>query len=151
MHNAAHAQQLDDLWLVLPHLGAGGAQKVALMAASFFLAKGWRVRLVTLRSGSAQAHTIPEGLLVNDLAPVVDAMREEQILKCPWQSPGLRVRTPQWALHVLHRLIALLVMGPLVGLLQPVQPGQRCWRSRLLCWCMTGIGGPPSWALERLL
>jgi len=35
----------DDLWLVLPHLGPGGAQKVALLAAEHFLAKGWRVRV----------------------------------------------------------------------------------------------------------
>ena len=54
----------DDLWLVLPHLGPGGAQKVALLAASYFMAKGWRVRLVTMLPGPAQAHAIPEGLLV---------------------------------------------------------------------------------------
>ena len=29
-------KQIDDLWLVLPHLGPGGAQKVALLAAGFF-------------------------------------------------------------------------------------------------------------------
>ena len=151
MHHAAHAQQPDDLWLVLPHLGAGGAQKVALLAASFFLAKGWRVRLVTLLPGSAQAHTIPEGLLVTDLALAVEALWQRQIFQCPWQPLGLRVRTPQWALHVLHRLLARLVVGPLVGLLEPVQPGQHHWRSRLLRWCVHGVDGPPSWELERLL
>ena len=81
-------KQIDDLWLVLPHLGPGGAQKVALLAAGFFMAKGWRVRLV---------------------------------------------------------------IGPLVGLLESVQPGQRCWRSRLLQWCVQVIDGPPSFELERLL
>ena len=40
MHTAQ--EQRDDLWLVLPHLGPGGAQKVALLAASFFGLKGWR-------------------------------------------------------------------------------------------------------------
>ena len=37
----------DDLWLVLPHLGAGGAQKVALIAARHFAAQGLKVKLVT--------------------------------------------------------------------------------------------------------
>ncbi|RZO12718.1 MAG: glycosyltransferase family 4 protein, partial [Synechococcus sp. MED-G135] len=44
MQQAAQ-ENADDLWLVLPHLGPGGAQKVALLAAGFFMAKGWRVRL----------------------------------------------------------------------------------------------------------
>ena len=73
MQQAAQEQR-DDLWLVLPHLGPGGAQKVALLAASFFGAKGWRVRLVTMLPGPGQAHAIPEGLLVTDLAPAVDAL-----------------------------------------------------------------------------
>ena len=51
----------------------------------------------------------------------------------------------------LHRALARLVMGPLVGLLESVQPGQRCWRSRLSQWCVQGIDGPPSFELERLL
>ena len=73
MQQAAQEQR-DDLWLVLPHLGPGGAQKVALLAARFFAAKGWRVRLVTMLPGPGQAHVIPEGRLVTDLAPAVDAL-----------------------------------------------------------------------------
>ena len=38
----------DDLWIVLPHLGAGGAQKVALIAAHHFAVQGLKVKLVTL-------------------------------------------------------------------------------------------------------
>ncbi len=30
----------DDLWIVLPHLGPGGAQKVAVLAASHFATRG---------------------------------------------------------------------------------------------------------------
>ena len=131
-------EQTDDLWLVLPHLGSGGAQKVALLAAGFFMAKGWRVRLVTMLPGPAQAHAIPEGLLLTDLAPAVDAL---------WK----RYHARPWVLHALHRLSARLVMGPLVGLLEPVRPGQRHWRSQLLRWCVQAIDGPPSWELERLL
>ena len=141
-------EQADDLWLVLPHLGPGGAQKVALLAASFFMAKGWRVRLVTMLPGPAQAHAIPEGLLVTDLAPAVDALwkRDHWAL-----SPVVSGRRYLALKRLLHRWFARLVMGPLVGLLEPVQPGQRCWRSRLLRWCVEGIDGPPSFELERLL
>ena len=141
-------EQRDDLWLVLPHLGPGGAQKVALLAARFFAAKGWRVRLVTMLPGPGQAHAIPEGLLVTDLAPAVDALwkRDHWAL-----SPVVSGRRYLALKRLLHRWFARLVMGPLVGLLEPVQPGQRCWRSRLLRWCVEGIDGPPSFELERLL
>ena len=52
----------DDLWLVLPHLGAGGAQKVALIAARHFAAQGLKVKLVTLIPGHPVAHALPEGI-----------------------------------------------------------------------------------------
>ena len=141
-------EQADDLWLVLPHLGPGGAQKVALLAAGFFMAKGWRVRLVTMLPGPAQAHAIPEGLLVTDLAPAVDALWKRDHWNLSLLARGRRYLAPK---RRLHRALALLVMGPLVGLLESVQPGQRCWRSRLLRWCVQGIDGPPSVELERLL
>ena len=141
-------EQADDLWLVLPHLGPGGAQKVALLAAGFFMAKGWRVRLVTMLPGPAQAHAIPEGLLVTDLAPAVDALWKRDHWNRSLLARGRRDLAPK---RRLHRALARLVMGPLVGLLESVQPGQRCWRSRLLRWCVQGIDGPPCVELERLL
>ena len=141
-------EQADDLWLVLPHLGPGGAQKVALLAAGFFMAKGWRVRLVTMLPGPAQAHAIPEGLLVTDLAPAVDALWKRDHWNRSLLARGRRDLAPK---RRLHRALARLVMGPLVGLLESVQPGQRCWRSSLLQWCVQGIDGPPSVELERLL
>ena len=141
-------EQADDLWLVLPHLGPGGAQKVALLAAGFFMAKGWRVRLVTMLPGPAQAHAIPEGLLVTDLAPAVDALWKRDHWNRSLVARARRYLAPK---RRLHRALARLVMGPLVGLLESVQPGQRCWRSSLLQWCVQGIDGPPSVELERLL
>lgn len=144
----ADREQTDDLWLVLPHLGPGGAQKVALLAAGFFIDKGWRVRLVTMLPGPAKAHAIPEGLLVTDLAMAVDALWKRDYWNRSWLARGRRYLAPQ---RRLHRLLARLVMGPLVGVLESVQPGQRNWRSCLLHWCVQGIDGPPSWELERLL
>ena len=40
---------MDDLWVILPHLGAGGAQKVGLLAAEHFVSQGFRVRVLSLR------------------------------------------------------------------------------------------------------
>ena len=57
----------DDLWLVLPHLGAGGAQKVALIAARHFAAQGLKVKLVTLISGQPVAHALPDGIPLLEL------------------------------------------------------------------------------------
>ena len=57
----------DDLWLVLPHLGAGGAQKVALMAARHFSAQGMKVKLVTLIPGHPVAHDLPAGIPLLEL------------------------------------------------------------------------------------
>ena len=57
----------DDLWLVLPHLGAGGAQKVALIAARHFAAQGLKVKLVTLIPGQPVAHALPDGIPVMEL------------------------------------------------------------------------------------
>ena len=147
MQQAAEEQR-DDLWLVLPHLGPGGAQKVALLAAGFFMAKGWRVRLVTMLPGPGQAHAIPEGLLMTDLAPAVDALRRRDYWNRSLLARARRYLAPK---RRLLRALARLVMGPLVGLLESVQPGQRCWRSRLLQWCVQGIDGPYLFELERLL
>ena len=57
----------DDLWLVLPHLGAGGAQKVALIAARHFAAQGLKVKLVTLIPGHSVAHALPAGIPLLEL------------------------------------------------------------------------------------
>jgi len=138
----------DDLWLVLPHLGPGGAQKVALLAAGHFMAKGWRVRLVTMLPGPPQAHAIPEGLLVTDLAPRVDALWKRDHWNRSLLARGRRFLAPK---RRLHRFAARLLMGPGVVLLESVQPGQSDWRSCLLRWCVNGIDGPPSWELESLL
>ena len=110
---ASESEQRDDLWLVLPHLGPGGAQKVALLAAGFFMAKGWRVRLVTMLPGPDRAHAIPDGLLVTDLAPVVDALWKRDHWNRSLLARGRRFLAPK---RRLHRLAARIVMGPLIGL-----------------------------------
>ena len=146
--NAGESAQQDDLWLLLPHLGPGGAQKVALLAAGFFLAKGWRVRLITMLPGPDQAHVIPEGLLVTDLAPAVDALWKRDHWNRSLLARGRRFLAPK---RRLHRMAARVLMGPLIDLLEPATPEDLGWRSQLLRWCVHGIDGPPSWEFERLL
>ena len=67
MTEAVPAAGRDDLWLVLPHLGAGGAQKVALIAARHFAAQGLKVKLVTLIPGHPLAHVLPDGIPLLEL------------------------------------------------------------------------------------
>lgn len=67
MTESVSAAGRDDLWLVLPHLGAGGAQKVALIAARHFSAQGLKVKLVTLIPGHPVAHALPEGIPLLEL------------------------------------------------------------------------------------
>ena len=118
----------DDLWIVLPHLGPGGAQKVALLAAERYLARGWSVRLVTLLPEHPVVHALPQGLIHLDLGSDVAAC---------WS----RFFAPH---RRLHRLVVkgLLSLGwPLVAMAPwPL------WR-----WCVEAIGGPQALLLRRCL
>jgi len=69
-----------DLLIVLPHLGPGGAQKVALLAADHFIAAGLKVTLVTLLPGKPLAHEIPDGLIWIDLGQAVSAACSNRVL-----------------------------------------------------------------------
>lgn len=93
---------------MLFHLGLGGAQKVALLHVSFFGAEGWRMQLITMLSGSGQAHAIHEGLLVTDFAPAVDALwkRDQRNL-----SLILRGHSHLALKRLCHHHLAHIVMG----------------------------------------
>ncbi|SCC79455.1 Glycosyltransferase involved in cell wall bisynthesis [Saliniramus fredricksonii] len=52
-----------DLLCVLPHLGPGGAQKIALMLARYWAARGYRVGVLTTLDRPADAHEVPEGVV----------------------------------------------------------------------------------------
>ena len=73
---------MDDLWVVLPHIGAGGAQKVGLLAAEHFAAQGFKVRVLSLRHGHPIKHAIPEGVELLDLGP------EDEVSLHPWLQDG---------------------------------------------------------------
>ncbi|MBQ62282.1 MAG: glycosyl transferase family 1 [Gammaproteobacteria bacterium] len=128
--------KMDDLWLVLPHLGPGGAQKVALLAADHFAAQGLRLSLVTLLPGHSIAHPLPEGLHHYDLGPAVDAA---------W-------RRNRWNRSLTaHRIAAelvLLLAWPWLS--RKATPGRNDLASGLLCWCVRGIGGAQAMLLRDL-
>ena len=65
---------MDDLWIVLPHLGAGGAQKVALLAASHFASLGHSVRVLTLHPGHPVQHRLPLGVIHEELCRAEDLL-----------------------------------------------------------------------------
>lgn len=141
-------QKADDLWLILPHLGPGGAQKVAMLAANYFLKKGWRIRVVTLLPGPGQVHQVPDGVLFTDLGPAVKALWQRDHWNQSLIARGRRFLAPK---RRAHRLASRLLMGPLMVLFNSVSPLCDNWCSRLLRWCVNGIDGPPSWLLRDLL
>ena len=105
----------DDLWLVLPHLGAGGAQKVALIAARHFAAQGLKVKLVTLLSDHPVAHALPEGIPLLELGTPID---------CSWWAHCGRVTLAQ--LDKLIRILFQLQLRWCAGWFQArVHPGGR--------------------------
>ena len=116
----------DDLWLLLPHLGPGGAQKVALLAAERYLALGWSVRLVTLLPDHPVVHALPAGLVHTDLGPEVAAR---------WPA----FLAPQ---RRLHRLVVKLLAS--LGWPLLARAPWPLWR-----WCVEAIGGPQAELLRR--
>ena len=105
----------DDLWFVLPHLGAGGAQKVALIAARHFAAQGLKVKLVTLIPGHPVAHTLPDGIPLLELGAPTNRS---------WWARGGRFSLAQ--LDKLIRLFFQLQLRWFAGWFQArVDPGAR--------------------------
>ena len=136
---------MDDLWVVLPHIGAGGAQKVGLLAAEHFVAQGFKVRVLSLRHGHPIKHAIPDGVELLDLGPDVEVGGNRSLIE--W---GCRFTTAQ--------LIKLCRFLTLAGLQltwrwceHKVQPDADAWVTRLLAWCMEGLGGLRYRRLRALL
>ena len=136
---------MDDLWVVLPHIGAGGAQKVGLLAAEHFAAQGFKVRVLSLRHGHPIKHAIPDGVELLDLGPDVEVGGNRSLIE--W---GCRFTTAQ--------LIKLCRFLTLAGLQltwrwceHKIQPDADAWVTRLLAWCMEGLGGLRYRRLRALL
>ena len=91
---------MDDLWVVLPHIGAGGAQKVGLLAAEHFAAQGFKVCVLSLRHGHPINHRIPENVTVFDLGSDEDDFSVHPWLQDVWNrsliARGRRFSVAQW-------------------------------------------------------
>ena len=139
----------DDLWLVLPHLGPGGAQKVALLAADHFAAQGLSLRVVTLLPGHSIAHCLPDGLDHFDLGPAVDAAWRRDHWNRSLLARGRRfVFAQRRRLHRIAAKLLLLLVWP--WLRAAAKPGRNGLASGLLCWCVRGVGGPQALLLQDL-
>ena len=124
----------DDLWVVLPHLGAGGAQKVALLAAGHFADQGLSVRLITLTHGHPVVHALPPGVIHQELGPERQA--------------GIRSFLQ---IHVLNRLIrnGLLLLSP--WLAPRICPGRGGVAWQLFRYGTDALGGERLQQLKRLM
>ena len=133
---------MDDLWVVLPHLGAGGAQKVGLLAAEHFASQGLRVRVLSLRHGHPIKHALPAGVDVFDLGPDEAALH-------PWLSDlanrSLLARSRRFSLAQLIKLqrlllrIAIALCWPLIE--RQMHPERSTWATRLLQRGMPRLAG----------
>ena len=117
-----------DLSLVLPHLGAGGAQKVAVLAAEHFQQAGYRVELITLLPDHEVLHGLPLGVDHIDLGA---SLHQATAKQCRWR-------------RVLHRWsarVCVSLAGPsLFGSITPRVGSD--WIQRWMLWCCRGIVGP---------
>jgi len=115
---------MDDLWVVLPHLGAGGAQKVGLLAAEHFSAQGYRVKVLTLIHGHPVLHNIPEGVRHQELGPDANVLHAwlSDGWNRSWMARGRRFCVAQMikAYRALIRF-QLLILSP--WLVSTIQPG----------------------------
>ena len=117
-----------DLCLVLPHLGAGGAQKVAVLAAEHFQQVGYRVELITLLPDQEVLHVLPLGVNHIDLGASLHRAIAKQ---------------SRWS-RVLHRWLARICVSvagsSMVGIITPRIDAD--WIQRWMLWCCRGIVGP---------
>ena len=133
---------MDDLWVVLPHLGAGGAQKVGLLAAGHFASQGLRVRVVTLKHGHPIKHPLPLGVGYMDVGPDPIADSSDR---------SLAARGRRFTLAQIRKVRRWLIQGLLWGLwpwiAKGAWPGEKGLPLRLLHAGMGRMGGYP---LQRL-
>ena len=151
---------MDDLWVVLPHLGAGGAQKVGLLAAEHFAEQGLRVRVLSLRPEHPVKHRLPENVTTFS----IDLCPDEELH--PWLRDGwnrsLLARARRFSIAQLiryRRLLIRLITQILVLILQLLpprfdrqfQPGCRGLAGWLLAHCISSAGGLRYARLRALL
>ena len=132
---------MDDLWVVLPHLGAGGAQKVGLLAAEHFSAQGYRVKVVTLIHGHPVTHVIPQGVRHEELGPESNLHH----WLCDGWNRSLIARSRRFGVAQFVKVHRLLIRAQLL-ILSPwfesrIRPGCDDLANSLFSGRVTGLGG----------
>ena len=128
-----------DLLIVLPHLGPGGAQKVAMLAAEHFIRDGLSVVLVTLLPDKPRTHALPEGLCWIDLG---EAVAET------WSNRALTARARRFLGAWARRLAALAFVATAWPWIKQIRPG--CQAS-LVRWVLTSLTGVQASLLREML
>lgn len=147
----------DDLWIVLPHLGPGGAQKVAVLAAGHFAARGLRVRLITLLPDQPAVLEPPPGVEHIDLGPLVasDRQRLGPEVDVSDRSPlAIAGRVAALWIGRIRRRLSPLGLRLLLGLQLPLWPPATGWRGglqRLLLRLTRNVAGPQGARLRQLV
>ena len=132
---------MDDLWVVLPHLGAGGAQKVGLLAAAHFAEQGLKVRVLSLRRDHPIKHVLPKGVEVFDLGP--DEVVHPWLTNAEDRAFLSRLRRFTLAQMLkLHRLAVRLAVSASWWLIdRQMYPGRKTCATRLLCYGIASLAG----------
>ena len=151
---------MDDLWVVLPHLGAGGAQKVGLLAAEHFAEKGLRVRVLSLRPEHPVKHRLPENVTTFS----IDLNPDEAVhpwLRDVWDrslmargrrfSVAQLIRYRRLLIRLITQILVLILQLLPSGLNRQFQPGCKGFAGWLLAHCMLSAGGLRYARLRALL
>ena len=132
---------MDDLWVVLPHLGAGGAQKVGLLAAAHFAEQGLKVRVLSLRRDHPVKHVLPKRVEVFDLGP--DEVVHPWLTNAEDRAFLSRLRRFTLAQMLkLHRLAVRLAVSASWWLIdRQMYPGRKTCATRLLSYGIASLAG----------
>ena len=152
---------MDDLWVVLPHLGAGGAQKVGLLAAEHFAEQGMKVRVLSLRPEHPVKHRLPANVRMLDIDLHPDAEDVHPWLRDVWDrsllARGRRfsiaqlIKLRRFAIRLITPLLLRALQMGLPWFDRRLEPGRDGLVNRLLELCIRSAGGLRYVRLKQLL
>ena len=150
---------MDDLWVVLPHLGAGGAQKVGLLAAEHFAAQGFKVRVLSLRPEHPVKHRLPDNVSMLNMDPDPKNLHPwlRDVENRSWPARGRRfsvaqlIKVRRWILRFVTVVLLRGIQLALPWFDDRLQPGRSGLATALLSCCMDSVGGLRYARLRELL
>ena len=150
---------MDDLWVVLPHLGAGGAQKVGLLAAEHFAARGFKVRVLSLRPEHPVKHRLPDNVSMLNMDPDPKSLHPwlRDVENRSWPARGRRftvaqlIKLRRWIIRFVTVVVLRGIQIALPWLDDRLQPGRSGLATALLSCCMDSVGGLRYARLRELL